>query len=315
MRLTKCFHVAVSIAAASWLYAQPQLDIRAARPEPDLFRGPRLSINADLVLVPVIVTNRKGVAVTGLTASSFSVVEDKTAQPIVSLGLEDTPASIGVVVDLSTSMQARANRAAVALRAFFDAADPADEASLLTLSTRPGTVSAFTSDFGLLEARLFAEPRGGDTALIDAIFLSLRAMHAAHNTHKALLVISDGGDNHSRYSERELLRLAEESDVQIFTLGMTSLTNRKPIELTGERNGLSFLSRLAERTGGLSFTLASYQDPAPAASLISRAIHEQYLIGFHPADSSAGSRKWRPIQVRVSMPQTHVSSRAGYYTR
>jgi VWFA-related protein len=212
-------------------------------------------------------------------------------------------------------MQTRTGIAAGAMRAFFDSADPNDEAFLLSVSSRPDTLSAFTNDFGSLEAGLLGAQRGGATALVDTICLGLRRMRAARNKHKALLIISDGMDNHSRYSVGELMRLAEEADVQIYTIGMTpSMAGRKPIELTEERNGLAFLAHLAARTGGLSFTLASYEDPAPIASRISRAIRNQYLIGYRPVET-AEPGKWRPIRVRVSLPQVSVSSRAGYYSR
>ena len=264
--------------------------------------------------MPVIVTNRSGTAVDGLTASSFTVFEDKDPRPILSFGTEDVPCSVGVVVDLSGSMQSKAGIAAGAMRAFFDTANPQDEAFLLTVSTRPDTISGFTRDFGNLEYQLSMSRSGGATALVDTVHLALSRLKEAHNSRRALLVISDGMDNHSRYSEAELLRLAEEADVQIYTIGMApSLANKKAIELTEERNGLAFLDHLAERSGGLSFTLASYEDPVPTASKIGRAIRDQYLIGYRPSVSEPG--KWRTVHVKVDLPQVHVSSRNGYFTR
>jgi Ca-activated chloride channel family protein len=292
----------------------PQLDIRPSRPAPEAFRAADLRVDVDLVLLPVIVTNRSGSVVDGLNESSFTVFEDKTPKPIVSFGHEDVPCSVGVVVDLSGSMRSKAGIAAGAMRAFFDTANPGDEAFLLTVSTRPDTLSGFTSDFGNLEYQLATARSGGATALVDTVHLALDRLHGAHHGRRALLIISDGMDNHSRYSETELLHFAEEADVQIYTIGMTpSTANKKAIELTEERNGLTFLERLADRSGGLSFTLADYEDPAAVASKISRAIRDQYLIGYRPSPGEPG--KWRTIHVKVDVPQVRVSSRTGYLSR
>jgi len=297
------------------LYAQvPELEVRASRTAPEAFHAPNLRVNVDLVLLPVVVTDRSGVAVNGLQASSFTVLEDKNPRPIVSFGNEDLPCSVGVVVDLSGSMQSRAGMAAGAMRAFFDTANPEDEAFLLTVSTRPDTLSGFTRDFGNLESQLSMARAGGATALVDTVQLALERLRGAHNGRRALLVISDGMDNHSRYSEAALLRLAEEADVQIYTIGMTpSTANKKAIELAEERSGLAFLEHLAERSGGLSFTLASYENPVPVAGKIGRAIRDQYVIGYRAPEDGTG--KWHAIQVKVDVPQLHVSTRNGYSSR
>jgi Ca-activated chloride channel family protein len=311
-RLTITFTLLLVGGATLW--SQPMLDIRASRTAPDRFPAPDLRVDVNMVLLPVIVTNRAGAAVEGLTASSFAVLENNTPVPITSFGSEDIACSLGVVVDLSGSMQSKARIAARAMRAFFDTANSADEAFLLTLATRPGTPSEFTNNFGELEAQLSSSPSGGATALTDTIQLGLTRLHGAHRQHRVLLVISDGMDNHSRYSEAELLRMAEEADVQIFTIGMEpSLANKKAIELTEERNGLAFLDHLATRTGGMSFTLASYENPAPVAESISNAIRNQYVIGYHAPDSQPG--QWRAVKVRVDLPQVHIATRTGYYSR
>ena len=238
--------------------AQPLLDIRPPRTGAGSARTPDLQVDVNLVLLPVIVTNRLGATVQGLTASSFTILEDNAPVSIGSFGREDVACSVGVVVDLSGSMQSKADIAARAVHAFFGTSNPEDEAFLLTLSTRPGTPTAFTNDFDELEARLRAQQPGGATALTDTIQLALTNLRGAHRpTTEHCSIVSDGMDNHSRYSEAELLRIAVEADVQIFTIGMTpSLANKKAIELTEERNGLAFLAHLAMKTGGLSFTLA-----------------------------------------------------------
>ena len=306
---------ALLMLAVSSLHAQlPQLDIRPTRVAAEAFRAPDLRVDVDLVLLPVIVTNRSGAVVDGLDASSFTVLEDKAPKPIVSFGHEDMPCSVGIVVDLSGSMLGKTGVAAGAVHAFLDTANADDEAFLLTVSTRPDTLSGFTKDFGNLEYQLSQARSGGATALVDTIHLALERLHSAHNGHRALLIVSDGMDNHSRYSEPELLHFAEEADIQIYTIGMTPSTgNKKAIELTEERNGLAFLDHLADRSGGLSFTLASYENPVPVAAKIGRAIRDQYLIGYRPSSGEPGT--WRAVQVKVDVPQVRVSSRTGYLSR
>lgn len=204
-----CFGPTALFLAAAALYAQPQLDIRAAHPGVEPARAADLKVNVDLVLLPVTVTNRYGKTVDGLTASSFTVLEDHDPKPIVSFGSEDVPCSVGVVVDLSGSMQSKTGIAAGAMSAFLDTANPEDEAFLLTVSTKPGQASTFTNDFGELRSQLRAVRPGGATALTDTIAQALGQLRSAHNPRRALLIISDGMDNHSRYSEAELLHIAE----------------------------------------------------------------------------------------------------------
>ena len=152
--------ILVALAGVSFAQSLPQLDIRAPRIA-EAFRSPDLRVDVDLVLLPVTVTNRSGALVNGLTPSSFTVLEDNNPKPIVSFGSEDMPCSVGVVVDISGSMAGKTAIAAGAMRAFFDTANPSDEAFLLTVSTRPDTLSGFTDDFGNLESQLSWHGRAG----------------------------------------------------------------------------------------------------------------------------------------------------------
>jgi Ca-activated chloride channel homolog len=312
----------IGLAAALQLVAVMQLIAQTAEMRPisvrklpaEVFKTPVIRADSDLVLVPVLVVDHAGTAVNGLAADAFTVFEDKTPQNIVSFGNEDVPCSLGVILDLSGSMSAKLNVAANALRSFLDLANPEDEAMLLTVSTRPESISEFTQDFGLLQNRLRAASAGGATALIDSVYMGLNRMRAARRPHKALLVISDGMDNHSRYSTPELLRVAEEADVQIYTITIqTQALTKKPIELTEERNGQVFMQTLADRTGGLNWTIRDYNEAPPIAAKLSQAIREQYLIGYRPVVNN-DSGKWRTIQVKVSLPRAHIASRVGYYS-
>jgi VWFA-related protein len=122
-------------------------------------------------------------------------------------------------------------------------------------------------------------------------------------------------DNHSRYSQPELMRVAEESDAQIYTVSIAGWTGfKKPIELTEERNGQFFLQALARRTGGLNRVVRSFEEAPDAAAKLSRAIREQYVIGYRPSGEDP-SGKWRAIQVKINLPKAQVSARTGYYSR
>jgi Ca-activated chloride channel family protein len=258
--------------------------------------------------------DRAGGTVSGLGMSQFTILEDKKLQNIVSFGNDDAPCSLGVILDLSGSMSNKLRVASNALNTFLETANPEDEAFLLTVSTTPRSITEFTPDFGLLQSRLLTAETGGATALTDTIYLGLNRMNKGKYGHKALLVISDGMDNHSRYSQSELMHFAEETDVQVYTIAVqTWALTKKPIELSEERNGLAFLQTLAERTGGLNWTIRDFNDAPPVAARLSRAIREQYLIGYHPGGQEDSGR-WRAIQVRVTVPQVRISSRNGYYS-
>jgi Ca-activated chloride channel family protein len=307
----------IGLAGAARLLAQiveiQPVSVRRASPEVTS----RASIRADsnLVLVPVHVTNRAGVAINGLAENAFTVLEDKVQRPIVSFGNEDVPCSVGVVLDLSGSMSSRMSVAANVLHSFLGTANPEDESFLLTVSSKPHIVSGFTADFGLLESKLVTADPGGATALVDTIMLGLDRMKAARHPHKALLIVSDGMDNHSRYSAPELMRRVEESDVQIYTIRVeTWALTKKPIELAEERNGDAFLRSLAERTGGLHSSVRDLNEAPGIAAHLSQAIRDQYVLAYQPA-AYDNSGKWRTIQVKVDMPQTRVSARTGYYSR
>jgi Ca-activated chloride channel family protein len=315
MRWKTGLSAALLLTAATHLLAQ-EIEIRPIRARSAAeANAPIIKAISDLVLVPVHVMDRAGATVNGLPSGAFAVMEDKKPQNIVSFGNEDTPCSLGVILDLSGSMSNKLSLASSALHSFLETANPEDEAFLLTVSTQPKRISDFTTDFGTLQNRLLSTETGGATALIDTIHIGLAEMKQAKFGHKALLVISDGMDNHSRYSASELMREAEEADVQIYTIAVETWgLTKKPIELAEERNGMQFLRTLSERTGGLDQSIRNYNDAPGIAATLSRAIREQYLLGYHP-DVRNDSGKWHSIQVTVTVPRAHVAFRNGYLTQ
>ena len=280
-----------------------------------------------MVLVPVTVTDHNGKTVEGLRAADFKVLEDQVAQPIVSFTSEDAPCSVGLVLDISGSMRNSLEAAKGVAQAFFQAANPQDEFLLLTVSTQPDTLTGFTSDIADLEESIGRTSPGGMTALIDTVYLGLNRMRKARNPRRALLVLSDGMDNYSRYSKGELMREALEADVQIYTIIVGNNSGGgpsggapfrpsmvgKPIDQAREREGPLVLEELAEKTGGLHFRAQSDSDAKEAAMKAGRALRNMYVIGYQPQNSTA-SGKWHRIHVKANAGKVNVYARNGYYT-
>jgi Ca-activated chloride channel family protein len=216
---------------------------------------------------------------------------------------------------MSGSMKGTLAQAESAVRAFLDTANPEDEGFLYSVSSRPGRDAGFTGNLDSLLGEAGLAQAHGSTALIDTVYCGLDAMHSARRPRRALLIVSDGMDNHSRYSKTELLERALEADVQIFTIAVDSAAAyEKAITLAEQRQGITLLQDLAEKTGGLSFVIRNPEDMGKAALAISRAIRNEYTIGYAPG---AGARdgKWHTIRVRSSMPQVRVYARSGYYAQ
>ena len=296
------------------LFPQPLASIRPARKSES---GLPKVIRADvrLVLVSAIVTDRKGVTVNGLTQDKFTILEDKVAQPILAFSREEAPCSVGVILDLSGSMRDKLPAATAAVRAFLKTANPEDEIFLMAVASRPESLLSFTDDIVTLGNSLRAARAEGSTALIDTVYLGLNRMRSARNARRALLIVSDGMDNNSRYSKAELLRTVQEQDVQIYTIGIAERpAAKKAIQLTEEARGLALLDDLAGRSGGMSFTVVNSDGMLPAASKISQAVREQYVVGYRQSDRDDSGR-WHAVQVKISAAQLRVYARKGYYSR
>jgi len=283
--------------------------------------------DTQMVLVPVTVTDHNGKTIEGLRAADFKVLEDQVPQQIVSFTSEDAPCSVGLVLDISGSMRNSLEAAKGVAKAFFQAANPQDEFLLLTVSTQPDAITGFTSDIADLEESIGRTSPGGMTALIDTVYLGLNRMRKARQPRRALLVLSDGMDNYSRYSKGELMREALEADVQIYTIIVGNSSGGgpsggapfrpsmagKPIDQARERQGPLVLEELSEKTGGLHFRVQSDAEAKEAAMKAGRALRNMYMIGYQPA-SSAASGKWHRIHVKTSVPKVNVYARSGYYT-
>ena len=279
------------------------------RPTPEV---PAFRADSSLVLVPVTVVDRRGSIVNGLASDAFMLTEDGVRQQIRSFSEEDAPVSMGIVLDLSGSMKGALGAAKESLRALMKDANPADEAFLNAVSTSPRAYSGFTDHFDELLQKVAFEDAGGNTALVDTIYGSLNQLRSGVHARKALLVISDGMDNHSRYSREALLRRAVESDAQIYTIAVgNSSPYAKPMTQMEEKRGLLFLDELAAKTGGISFVVHSPTDISAAAASIGRALRNQYTIGYVPRGNDR-SGQWRRIRVKVADSGLRAYARTGY---
>jgi Ca-activated chloride channel homolog len=271
----------------------------------------RLSIDSRLVLIPVTVTDRDGKTLTGLEAEHFQIADGAEARSIESLVRHDAPVSFGIVVDLSGSMNRKLPEAIAAVRAIVNAAQPGDDAFLVTFSDRPEIRAGFTTDFASLPNRLLRHTASGGTAMFDAVYLALHELRGARNPRKALIVISDGNDNQSRYTRTELFSVALESDAQIYTLGMAD----EPLA-RGTRAGVHLLEELSARTGGLHYTVRSHASLARQAGHLAEAMRCLYVLGFRPPED-AEPGKWRRVRVTVtpgSGQAVRVAARSGYFS-
>jgi len=270
--------------------------------------------DVNLVLVNATVTDPYGRLVTGLDQENFRVFEDGKEQEIMRFAEDDVPISIGMIFDVSGSMSDKIAKSRMAAVQFFKTANPADEFFLVDFADRAELATMFTSSIEELQNRLLFSAPKGMTALLDAVYLGMSEMKGARNARKALLIISDGGDNHSRYDFDDVKRFLRETDVQIYAIGIVDpdACDRTPEECAGP----GFLQGLASMTGGRSFTVRNLDDLGDIATKISMELRNQYVLGYRPSDKKRDG-KWRKIKVKIrpprGLPPLTVYSRYGYY--
>jgi len=296
---------AAALAACAWAGESP------TGPATEV---PSFRADSTLVLVPVTVMDRRGAIVSGLADSAFTVTEDGAQRPIRTFNEEDAPVSLGIVLDMSGSMAGYLEAAKEALRALVKQANPGDEIFVNGVSTSPKAYSNFEDSLEETLRRVEAEGAGGRTALIDTICESLKELRSGVHARRALVVISDGMDNHSRYTSEELRRVWEETDAQIYTIATVALLNPiqppKPGPMSEAKRGQLFLEDIAKRTGGIGFAVSKPADVEKAADNIGRALRNEYTIGYAPGATSGG--KWRQISVKVAGPGMRAYARTGY---
>ncbi len=280
-------------------------------------KNERIRVDVDLTLIPLSVTDPSNRLVTGLERNNFFVYEKANAgsdqlQQIKTFSTEDAPVSLGIILDLSGSMANKFVRSRQSVKAFLKTANPEDEFFVVGFNDRPELIEDFTSNIEDVDARLSLIKPGKRTALLDAIYYGINKMKDAKYSRKALLVVSDGGDNRSRYTENEVRSIVRESDVQMYSLGIFD----EYAPTTEERLGPLLLNDLCEDTGGRLFRVNDLNDMADIAAKISNEIRDEYVLGYRSTDAKRDGR-WRKVKVKLDpppgLPPLTVHARSGYY--
>ncbi len=270
-----------------------------------------IRVNVNMVLVPVSVMDAYGRSVTGLQRENFRVLDGGQQVPIVTFGRQDQPITVGLIFDCSGSMQGKFRTAREAPRELFRQLNPDDKSFLITVSDKAELRQSLTSDFEELENSLIFSYPHGRTSLLDAVEMGLQQIRASRNSRKALVIVSDGGENNSRYTLHQLKNLAVESDTQIFAAGLYDVP-RTP----EEADGPLLMTQLCEETGGAHFIIKDLSALSGAMSKIGVMLHSQYVLGYYPPDERADG-KYRKIKVQLRIPsglvRLQISARAGYY--
>ena len=272
-----------------------------------------ISVRTELVAVPVTVTDGRGRHVAGLRQDNFRVYENGRLQPITVFHYGDAPIVLGVVVDRSQSMRPKAVALGTALSSLLESSGPDDELfgvnfhddASLALAREP-----FTHDAKELATALSALRAAGRTALYDGVAEGLRHLELGRSQKRALIVISDGGDNASRQTYAQVLMLARRSDAVIYAIGLSGTG------VAQEEEDAGLLKRLSRETGGIAYFPRSIEETAVVARQIARDLREQYTLGFSPGTSGNGE-VFRKITVTVSAARRgrlHTRTRSGYYT-
>ena len=283
--------------------SDPDLKARTARP---------LAVDVNLVLVPVTVTDSLNRIVTGLDKENFALFEGTQPQQIKHFSSEDEPISVGVIFDVSGSMGDKLDKSKEAVIDFFKTANPEDEFFLISFSDPPELVADFTNSIVDIQGKLVYSVAKGRTALLDAIYLGMNKMRKARWQKKALLIISDGGDNRSRYTDGEIKSMVKEADVQIFSIGLFEMNPATP----EERNGPYVLNEISDVTGGRLFRIDDVGELADTATKIGIELRNQYVLGYRPTNA-AHDGKWRKIRVKLippkGLPELIPHFKTGYY--
>ncbi len=325
-RTASCFVATVFLAALPILWAQggeqdvhitprpkPAAPLPGATGDPSLKTHTKpIQVEVDLVLVNVTITDPMNRLVTGLEKENFAVMEGNVPQYIKHFSSEDAPVSLGVIFDMSGSMSNKIEKSREAVVEFFKTANPQDEFFMVAFADKPDLLADFTKSVEEIQGQMVYTVPKGRTALLDAIYLGISKMRQAEHSKKALLIISDGGDNRSRYTDGEIKNVVREADVQLYAIGIYDLNPPTPEESYGP----NLLSEITETTGGRAFPIYDVNELADVATKIGIELRNQYVIGYRPTNGTRDG-KWRKIKVKLippkGLPPLHVYAKTGYY--
>jgi Ca-activated chloride channel homolog len=275
---------------------------------------PVIKAGTNLVTLNVTVTDPYGRYVTGLSRDHFEIFDEKVPQKIQFFTDEDAPISVGIIFDISGSMKGRIDRSQDALRRFCSLGHDRDEYFLVTFNNGAKLTQDFTGDSRVVTSCLMMLEPKGQTALYDAAYIGVEKVRQGKHPRKTLLLISDGQDNNSRYSFKELKQLVKEADVQIYAIGITNVFSPRELDLDGQVT----LEELTRLTGGRAFFPSNDAELNEVITRIGLELRHQYSISYEPTGTNYDGR-WHKIKVKVNapkgMPALTVRSREGYFAR
>jgi Ca-activated chloride channel family protein len=310
------FAMVVTLAASSYLAAQ--VDMNEIHVVPHALSAlpastqPILRANVDLVLVNVTVLDQAGRGVTGLKPTDFAVLDDKNPQILRYLSGVDEPVSLVVVLDVSGSMAAKIQEARRAFTELVDTSNPQDDFGLIVVRDRPRVALSFEDPASTIQGTVDALQPDGFTALWDGMYLGIKELRNSHYQKKAMVVISDGGDNQSRYTESQIKSLLEEADVEVYAIGIFDRYARR----LEERMGALQLDEVTSVTGGQVFSVHDSVELSRAVTQISHELRNQYVLAYYPSNRSRDG-KWRKLKVHLtgsaSQAKVRLYAKKGYY--
>ncbi|MFQ5929032.1 MAG: VWA domain-containing protein [Acidobacteriota bacterium] len=267
---------------------------------------PRFRVDVDTVVVRVTVTDPLNRYVLGLDKEHFKLFDEKIEQTLTHFTNDNSPISVGIILDMSGSMGDNVLSARNSVIQFLEQGDSADEYFLVTFNERTALVQDFTSRSENIQSEISIANAKGRTALYDAIYLGLEKIREGRNDKKALIVITDGEDNSSRYTFSEVKEFVKESDVQIYVIGER-----------GELGyGRGIIAEIVRLTGGRAFFPNNFKQLDYFCDLIHTELRNQYVLGYTPTDRTFNG-EWRKIKIRLDppegMPKLKVRAKEGYF--
>jgi len=269
--------------------------------------------NVELVIVPVTVTDALNRPILDLPKVNFTLYEGDVEQQIRYFSCEDAPISVALVLDYSASMKNKIDYERQAVQEFFTYANPQDEYFIITVSSKPKLIASSTQSIGTIEERLTSTKPEGATALYDAVYLGISKVRTGRYQRRALVVISDGGDNRSRYSLKETKNVIEEANVLTYGIGIFDDMPLPLLKTIEERLGRKSMSEITDASGGRTIPADDRRKIPEIAAMISRELRNQYMLGYQPSNP-VHDGKWRRIRVRLGASATprHLHFREGY---
>jgi Ca-activated chloride channel homolog len=290
-----CGFLTSPVYAQASIGPRVQLDNKARR-------SPTIRTDVRQVFIPTTVIDSYGRPIQGLRKQDFRLLEDGVEQDLSNFFVDDGPISIGIILDISGSVRNKVGEARQAINEFLHLSSPQDEFFLITFKDEPELVRSFTHNVDVIEKDLQAVQPSGWTALYDAMVMGIHHMKQASQNRRVLLVLSDGGDNNSRYTEAEVKNLVREANVRIFSISVQSHTPA--------------LDKLAAESGGHGYRVPKLDELPEAIATLSAEAHAEYVLGYTPPERPLDG-KYHTVKVEVPQPageqHLHVSWRHGYY--